>query len=66
MKDRTPREQWHIPFYASYEMDFMDYRDVLEITLQYLLSTKSEIDILTVKKKDGAVINNGIGGDYKK
>ena len=66
MKDRTPREQWHIPFYASYEMDFMEYRDVLEITLQYLLSTKSEIDILTVKKKDGAVINNGIGGDYKK
>ena len=44
----------------------MEYSDVLEITLHYLLATKSEIDILAVKKKDDAVINNGIGGDYKR
>ncbi len=66
MNDDGSREQWHIPFYASYEMEFMDYRDVLEINPHYLLASKSEMDILTVKKKDDVAIDNGIGSDYRK
>lgn len=59
------KEQWHPPFYCSYEMDFRKYKDMLQIDTGYILERSSEIDILTVKKKKDAVIDNGLGSIYR-
>ena len=59
------KEQWHIPFYASYEIDFRRYEDILEIDPAHLLEQSSEVDILSVKKVPGAQIDNGIGEAYR-
>ena len=63
--NKDKREQWHIPFYASYEIDFRRYEDVLEIDPAHLLEQSSEVDILSVKKVPGARIDNGIGEMYR-
>jgi hypothetical protein len=59
------KEQWHPPFYCSYEIDFRKYKDMLQIDTGYILERSSEIDILTVKKKKDAVIDNGLGSIYR-
>lgn len=59
------REQWHIPFYCSYEIDFRRFKNILQIDTGYILEQSSEIDILTVKKKKDAKIDNGIGLLYR-
>lgn len=64
-KKEEKLEQWHTPFFASYEIDFRRYEDVLEIESSHLLETSSEVDILTVKKLAGARIDNGIGEAYR-
>jgi hypothetical protein len=63
----TDKIQWHPGFYGAAELEFMGNKDDLEFNREYNLGKEpSRVDLLIVKKRNNAVIENEIGRIFKK
>lgn len=61
------KTQWHMAIASAMKLEFMEYSQVLQYQTEYLLNPKAlQIDLLIIKKEDGAVIENDIGRIFKR
>ena len=64
IKIRIP---WHPAFYGGIELELREYRDVLEFVREYNLSKEPiKMDLLVIKKRTDAVIENPIAEIFRK
>ncbi|MDR3183154.1 MAG: hypothetical protein LBT89_09605, partial [Planctomycetaceae bacterium] len=56
------RIAWHPAFVEAIQMELEEYRDFLEFTAEYQLTSEPlQMDILIVKKEPGVKISKNIG-----
>ncbi|GMO48163.1 MAG: hypothetical protein Pg6C_10560 [Treponemataceae bacterium] len=57
---------WHAAFVQVLQLELEDYADALEFRVEYRLTTEPlRIDVVVVKKKDGAKIDKNIGRIFR-
>ena len=65
MDERT-KVFWHEAFFEALQLEFHDYRDLLEFENEYLLSKEAlSMDVLVIKKKPGERIDKNIGRIFR-
>ena len=66
-RERTEKIKWHPGFCGGIELELREYRDVLEFEPEHSLSKEPlRMDMLIIKKKTGARIENPIGEIFRK
>jgi hypothetical protein len=62
-KEKIP---WYAAFVQALQLELEDYADALEFKAEYRLTTEPlRIDVVVVKKKDGAKIDKNIGRIFR-
>jgi hypothetical protein len=58
--------QWHPAFFQAIQVELFDYRDYLEFTYEYHLTSEPlRIDLLIIKKKEDVVIHKNIARIFR-
>jgi hypothetical protein len=66
MANENENIPWHPAFVAAMNLDFEEYKDVIQILSEFQLTTEpSRIDLLVVKKMKDAVIDKNIASVFK-
>ena len=64
--ENQARIQWHPGFYGAAELEFRNNENDLTFSREVLLSKKPlQMDMLIVKKREGAFIDSEIGSLFK-
>jgi hypothetical protein len=59
--------QWHPGFYSGYQLELVEYKDILKIETEHELSQKPlRVDLLVVRKDGSREITNPIASFYKR
>jgi hypothetical protein len=65
-EQKEDRNDWHNAVFGAIQLEFVDYKDALEFTSEYPITTEPmRIDILIVKKIKNIVIKKNIGQIFR-
>ncbi|WP_010258101.1 hypothetical protein [Treponema primitia] len=66
MRKKRERITWHTAFYDAIRLELIDYRDVLEFTIEHQLTREPlRIDMVIIKKKRNVVIDKKIASIFR-
>jgi hypothetical protein len=64
--DRHEKLRWHPAFLQAIQLELIDYKDSLEFTYEYQLTTEPlRVDLLIIKKSPGLVIDKNIARIFR-